>query len=67
VQKYSSNVIEKIIDLRDQETIIAYSKELNKSESLKMLIKNTWGFYVLEGILVKCEDQALVNSMVSEI
>ena len=63
VQKYSSNVIEKIIDLKDQETIIAYSKELNKAESLKILIKNTFGFYVLERILVQCKDEKVINKM----
>jgi len=32
-----------------------------------MLIKNQYGFYVLEGIILKCEDQNVVNSMVNEI
>ena len=67
VQKYSSNVIERIIDMKDQETIISYSKELNKAESLKILIKNNFGFYVLERILVQCEDENVINSMKQEI
>lgn len=52
MQKFSSNVIEKIIDLKDQETIQAYSEELNNAESLKILIKNNFGFYVLERFLI---------------
>jgi len=67
VQKFSSNVIEKIIDLQDQETIAAYSKELNKTESLKILIKNTFGYYVLERLLVQCNDETIVANMISEI
>ena len=67
MQKFSSNVIEKIIDTKDQETIVAYSKELNKPESLKTLMKNQYGFYVLERILLNCTDEQVVLSMTTEI
>ena len=67
VQKYSSNVIEKIIDTKDQETIFLYSQELNKPETLKILIKNNYGFYVLEKILNNCQDPKIVQGLMSEI
>ncbi len=54
VQKFSSNVIEKIIDFGDQETILMFTKELNKAESLKILIKNNFGYYVLLRIINNC-------------
>jgi hypothetical protein len=56
-------VIEKIIDLKDQETIKAYSEELNNAESLKILIKNNFGFYVLERFLIQCTDMEIISSL----
>lgn len=40
---------------------------MNKAESLKILIKNTFGFYVLERILVQCNNQEVIASMKAEI
>lgn len=34
---------------------------------MKILIKNTFGFYVLERILLQCDDKDIVNSMKNEI
>lgn len=65
--KFSSNVIEKIIDMDDQETIIAYALELNHLECIKILLRNTFGFYVVERILTYCKDQGVVASFCNNI
>mmetsp|Transcript_10221 Transcript_10221/g.15552 ORF Transcript_10221/g.15552 Transcript_10221/m.15552 type:complete len:251 (-) Transcript_10221:764-1516(-) len=67
VQKFSSNVIEKIIDFGDQETIQMFTKELNKAESLKILIKNNFGYYVLLRIINHCQCKETISGMRTEI
>ena len=60
-------MIEKIIDMKDQATIEVFTKELNNAESLKILIKNSFGFYVLERILVQCDNIEIINNLRQEI
>ena len=53
--------------MKDQETIKAYSEELNNAESLKILIKNNFGFYVLERFLIQCTDMDIISSLRANI
>jgi hypothetical protein len=47
VQKFSSNVIEKILERAELETVERFTKKLCEFEVMKSLIKNTYGFYVI--------------------
>ena len=51
VQKFSSNVIEKVLENSEYETIEKYTKVLCDFEVMKSLIKNTYGFYVLQKLI----------------
>lgn len=48
VQKYSSNVIEKILDKAKIDVVLRYKKILIEYEVMKTLIKNIYGFYVMQ-------------------
>ena len=62
VQKFSSNVIEKILDLKDKQIHHEYATELIKIESLKILIKNNFGFFVLDRLVqTSTESVTLTN------
>lgn len=47
VQKFSSNVIEKVLENATYDTVERYMKVLCEHEVMKSLIKNTYGFYVM--------------------
>lgn len=46
VQKFSSNVIEKVLEKADYETVEIYMMALCEFEVMKSLIKNNYGYYV---------------------
>ena len=48
VQKFSSNVIEKVLEKAEYDTVERFMKALCDYEVMKSLIKNTYGFYVLQ-------------------
>jgi len=48
MQKFSSNVIEKILDKADFEVIEKFMNKLIEHEVMKSLIKNTYGYYVIQ-------------------
>lgn len=47
VQKFSSNVIEKVLENAETETVGRYQRALSEHEVMKSLIKNNYGFYVI--------------------
>ena len=47
VQKFSSNVIEKVLENAESETVDRFMKVLTEHEVMKSLIKNSYGFYVM--------------------
>ena len=47
VQKFSSNVIEKVLEKANFDTIEKFMTRLCDYEVMKSLIKNTYGFYVI--------------------
>lgn len=51
VQKFSSNVIEKILEKAEYETIDRFMNKLCELEVMKSLIKNNYGFYVMQKLL----------------
>jgi hypothetical protein len=51
VQKFSSNVIERVLEKSEFETIERFMKRLCDIEVMKGLIKNTYGFYVMQKLL----------------
>lgn len=51
-QKYSSNVVERCLELAPEPVKIAYINELTESEQLDNLIKNQYGNYVIQKALV---------------
>ena len=51
VQKFSSNVIERVLEKSEYETVERFMKRLCDIEVMKGLIKNTYGFYVMQKLL----------------
>eukprot|EP00347_Sterkiella_histriomuscorum_P005046 403358108 len=51
VQKFSSNVIEKILEKAEYDTVERFMKKLCEIEVMKTLIKNTYGFYVMQKLV----------------
>lgn len=51
VQKFSSNVIEKVLENAEYETVEKYLKVLSDFEVMKSLIKNNYGFYVIQKLV----------------
>lgn len=47
MQKYSSNVVERCLELASEPVKTAYITELTESEELANLIKNQYGNYVI--------------------
>jgi len=48
VQKFSSNVIEKVLENAESDTVGRYAKQLTEHEVMKSLIKNNYGYYVIQ-------------------
>jgi tRNA G26 N,N-dimethylase Trm1 len=48
VQKFSSNVIEKVLENAEPDTVDRFMKVLTEHEVMKSLIKNSYGFYVMQ-------------------
>ena len=55
------------MDLKNDEILKEYSKVLIKAESLKNLIKNTYGYYVLERLVQRCDDPKILSKMKKEL
>ncbi|CDW87894.1 rna-binding [Stylonychia lemnae] len=51
VQKFSSNVIEKILEKAEYDTVERFMKQLCDTEVMKSLIKNNYGFYVMQKLV----------------
>jgi hypothetical protein len=51
VQKFSSNVIEKVLEKSTLETVLRFRDSLCIYEVMKGLIKNTYGFYVMQKLI----------------
>jgi len=51
VQKFSSNVIEKILEKAEYETVERFMRQLCDLEVMKSLIKNNYGFYVMQKLV----------------
>mmetsp|Transcript_31706 Transcript_31706/g.31001 ORF Transcript_31706/g.31001 Transcript_31706/m.31001 type:complete len:189 (+) Transcript_31706:978-1544(+) len=48
VQKFSSNVIEKVLENAETDVVGRYAKHLTEHEVMKSLIKNSYGYYVMQ-------------------
>jgi hypothetical protein len=51
VQKFSSNVIERVLEKSEFETVERYMNILCNLEVMKGLIKNTYGFFVMQKLV----------------
>jgi hypothetical protein len=51
VQKFSSNVIERVLEKSEFETVDRFMRRLCDIEVMKGLIKNTYGFYVMQKLI----------------
>lgn len=51
VQKFSSNVIERALEKSEYETVEHFMNRLCNIEVMKGLIKNTYGFYVMQKLV----------------
>ncbi len=51
VQKFSSNVIERVLEKSEFETVERFMNRLCDIEVMKGLIKNTYGFYVMQKLI----------------
>ena len=51
VQKFSSNVIEKVLEKSEFDTVERFMRKLCDCEVMKSLIKNTYGFYVIQKLV----------------
>lgn len=51
-QKYSSNVVERCLELAPESVKTVYINELTESEELANLIKNQYGNYVIQSAIV---------------
>ena len=51
VQKFSSNVIERVLEKSEFETVDRFMKRLCNIEVMKGLIKNTYGFYAMQTLV----------------
>jgi hypothetical protein len=51
VQKFSSNVIEKILDKAEFDVVERFMKRLCEHDVMKSLIKNSYGFYVMQKLV----------------
>ena len=65
--KFSSNVIEKCLDKADQEIVSLYAEELSKSERVRILVRNIYGYYVVERVLMRCTNEAQKSVLCDEI
>ena len=52
VQKFSSNVIERILEKSELETVERFMLKLCDFEVMKGLIKNAYGFYVIQKLIL---------------
>ena len=52
VQKFSSNVIEKVLEKAEFPTVERFMRKLCEGEVMKSLIKNTYGFYVMQKLII---------------
>ncbi|CDW82681.1 pumillio protein 3 [Stylonychia lemnae] len=77
IQKFSSNVIEKVLDKADQvlflflqfqqPTVEMYAQEIIEGDKLRILIRNNYGYYVVERILMHCLSEQLNQKLRQEI
>eukprot|EP00347_Sterkiella_histriomuscorum_P010240 403377054 len=67
IQKFSSNVIEKVIDKADQRIVEMYALEIIEGDKLRILIRNNYGYYVVERILIHCLNDQLNWKLRGEI
>jgi hypothetical protein len=67
MQKISSNVVEKFLDKACQETINYSLKLINNKEFMKMLIRNMYGFFVVERALMRSDDEEMKREIAIEI
>lgn len=51
MQKFSSNVIEKVLDRADDEMLVQYAESLTEDETMKSLVKSNYGFYVIQKLM----------------
>lgn len=67
MQKISSNVVEKWLDKASQETINYSLKLINNKEFMKMLIRNMYGFFVVERAIMRSDDDEVKRQIAKEI
>lgn len=67
MQKISSNVVETCLDKASQETINKSLVLINNKEFMKMLIRNMYGFFVVERALMRSNDEKIKQEIAVEI
>lgn len=65
MQKFSSNVIEKVLDRVDDEILMLYAKSLSDPDTIKSLIKSNYGFYVIQKLMNVCSHLEGVKEKIS--
>ncbi len=68
VQKFSSNVIERVLEKSEYETVERFMRKLCDIEVMKSLIKNAYGFYVMQKLtLILKKFQASIDPVLNAI
>ena len=67
MQKISSNVIEKCLDKASQETVNYSLTLINNKEFMKMLVRNMYGFFVVERALMLSNDEDIKQEILAKI
>ena len=65
MQKFSSNVIEKVLDKVDDDTLIKYANSLSDPDTIKSLVKSNYGFYVIQKVMTVCSHLEGVKEKIS--
>lgn len=65
MQKFSSNVIEKVLDKVDDQILMLYAKSLSDPDTIKSLVKSNYGFYVIQKLMNVCSHLDGVKEKIS--
>lgn len=60
-------MIEKVLDKADQRVVELYAMEIIEGDKMRILIRNNYGYYVVERILMHCLNESINLKLRSEI
>ena len=66
MQKFSSNVIEKCLEKAEHETVMKFVRAISNQDVMKSLIKNNYGFYVVQKLFTVVQDDSEVCELLGD-